>query len=520
MLTINFSQAGNISGVQGKVLVSLYSENFLAKTTTHDEQENRSALAVATQDFEFKATKNEYCVVSSDNKDRFSYQIFYGLGKEEELDPISLEKVGVKVLQCLTTLKVKTAVVVLNAEIKSDGSIDKSYEFTYKDSETLATSIAMGMQLASYRFNKYYTEDKLKEHTLSLSTIEFVVADSLLANDRYSINQLVIGNMEFLRNLVSTPANDLNPENYAELCVNTLKPLGVEVKVYGAKEMAKMGMHSLLAVGQGSCFESKLVVMEWHGSNSGAAPVALVGKGVTYDSGGLSIKPSNCMDYMFTDMAGSGVVVATLKLLAERKAKVNAVGVIGLVENSISSHAQRPGDVVGSLSGQTIEVKNTDAEGRMVLADALYYTQSTYKPQLMIDLATLTGAICVALDSGYAGLFSNNDNLCHELVNAGKKVNEEVWRMPLSPIGNGYDKKIDSPIADVSNTGDDRYGGATTAAQFLQRFINGHPRWAHLDIAGTAWLEKDGPFGKRGATGYGVRLLNRLIGDYYEDKEQ
>jgi len=283
--------------------------------------------------------------------------------------------------------------------------------------------------------------------------------------------------------------------------------------VLGEKEMEKLGMGSLLGVGQGSVRESQLLILRWNGGAKTEAPIAFVGKGVCFDTGGISIKPAEGMEEMKWDMGGGGAVAGLMHALAGRKAKVNAVGVIGLVENMPDGNAQRPGDVVKSMSGQTIEVINTDAEGRLVLADALWYTQDRFKPKFMIDLATLTGAMIVSLGMEYAGVFSNDDKLVDNILSAGPLVGENVWRMPLPEA---YERHIDSPIADVKNMGNGRSGGSITAALFLQRFVNKVP-WAHIDIAPTAWT-KDSKVGTipNGATGYGVRLLNQMVQDRYE----
>jgi leucyl aminopeptidase len=315
----------------------------------------------------------------------------------------------------------------------------------------------------------------------------------------------------FTRDLVSEPPNILHPEEFAKRA-RKLEELGVDVEILGEKEMTKLGMHTLLGVGQGSVRESQLVVMQWKGAkDKGAAPVAFVGKGVTFDTGGISIKPAAGMDAMKYDMGGAGTVTGLMHALAGRKAKVNAIGVIGLVENMPDGNAQRPGDIVKSMSGQTVEILNTDAEGRLVLADALWYTQGRFKPKFMVDLATLTGAIRVSLGLEIAGLFSNNDELAERLIAAGKAEGEELWRMPLN---DRFDKMIDSPVADMKNIGG-QFGGSITAAAFLQRFVNKVP-WAHLDIAGTAWAEEARGVTPKGASGYGVRLLNRLVADHYE----
>ena len=286
------------------------------------------------------------------------------------------------------------------------------------------------------------------------------------------------------------------------------------MEVLGEAELEKLGCHSLLGVGQGSAKESKLVVMQWNGGKAGDAPVAFVGKGVTFDTGGISIKPAQDMDDMKWDMGGAAAVLGVMRALAGRKAAVNAIGVMGLVENMPDGNAQRPGDVVKSMSGQTIEILNTDAEGRLVLADALWYTQDRFKPTHMINLATLTGAIIISLGEEYAGLFSNNDELATSLNEAGLKVGEKLWRLPLAKA---YDKQIDSVIADVKNIGNGRSAGSITAAQFLQRFVN-ETKWAHLDIAGVAWNKKAGDLYQAGSTAFGVRLLNMWVKKHIEKR--
>ncbi len=320
--------------------------------------------------------------------------------------------------------------------------------------------------------------------------------------------------MFFTRNLVSEPANVIYPESLAAQA-RQLAELGVAVEILDEKEMGKLGMNALLGVAQGSARPPRLVVMEWRGAPPGTgpdSPLAFVGKGVTFDTGGISIKPAAGMGDMKWDMAGSAVVIGLLRLLAARRAKVNAVGVVGLVENMPSGTAQRPGDIVTSMSGQTIEVLNTDAEGRLVLADAMWYCQERFKPRLMVDLATLTGAVVVALGHQRAGLFANDDELARQLTEAGRAVREEIWRLPLD---DSYDRELDSDAADVKNIGGGRAAGSIVAAQFLQRFVEKTP-WAHLDIAGMAWSSKDAPTVPKGATAFGLRLLDHFVAQYCE----
>jgi leucyl aminopeptidase len=399
-----------------------------------------------------------------------------------------LQKLGGQILAALNANKIKDASIVFNA----------------KD----AANIAFGALLASYRFNKYFVNKK-EGKEVKVKNINFVVADVSKAEGEFKKLQLIAENVFFVRDLVSEPSNILNPESYAEIC-KTLSKEGLEVEIFNEEKMKKLGMGALLGVGQGSEKESHMIIFKWNGGKKGDAPLAFVGKGVTFDTGGISIKPSANMEDMKTDMAGSAVVVGLMRLLAQRKAKVNVVGAIGLVENMPSGTAQRPGDVVKSMSGQTIEVINTDAEGRLVLADVLHYTNKNFKPKFIVDLATLTGAIIVALADVYAGLFCNDDKLAKEIEECGKVVGERAWRFPL---GEEYDEMINSDIADMKNVGSGRGAGSTTAAQFLKRFI-GETKWAHLDIAGVAWKGKGDALAVKGATGYGVRLLNELTTKY------
>ncbi len=372
-----------------------------------------------------------------------------------------------------------------------------------------AARIGYGALLRSYRFDKYRTQkDKKKKPSLDGVTVS--VKGSAAARRHFGPMSKIADGVFFTRDLVSEPPNILYPASFATMARGLTK-LGVKVEVLGEKQMEKLGMGSLLGVGQGSRRESKLVVMQWNGAAKSKQPIAFVGKGVTFDTGGISLKPGAGMGEMKWDMGGAGAVSGLMKALAGRKAKANVIGILGLVENMPDGNAQRPGDVVKSMSGQTIEILNTDAEGRLVLADALWYCQKRFKPKFMVDLATLTGAIIVSLGHEYAGLFSNDDKLSEALIAAGEATGEKVWRMP---IGEAFDKMIDSEIADMKNIGD-RDAGSITAAQFLQRFTNKVP-WAHLDIAGMAWTSKPADTVPKGGAGYGVRLLDRLVRDNYE----
>jgi len=364
-----------------------------------------------------------------------------------------------------------------------------------------------GMQLKSYEFNKYKTKKEIV-----VLNIDIIYKRKIPAKPKNNRFTSILAGTNFTKDLVSEPGNILHPDEYAKRIIK-LKKFGLKIKAYNQKELKKLGMGALLGVGQGSIRGSYLVTVEWNGDKSKSKPLAFVGKGVCFDTGGYSLKPARFMEDMTYDMAGSAAVVGLMKTLALRKAKINAVGVVGLVENMVSGNAQRPGDIVKSYSGKTIEVLNTDAEGRLVLADALTFTEKKFKPKFIVDLATLTGAIIVSLGSEYGGLFSNDDKLSKQLLEAGEKVDEKLWRMPLHK---NFDKLMDSKNADMQNINYVGGAGSTTAAQFLQRFIMNKTPWAHLDIAGMAFSKYGGALNSGGATGYGVRLLNKLIEDYYE----
>jgi leucyl aminopeptidase len=364
-----------------------------------------------------------------------------------------------------------------------------------------------GVKLKSYEFKKY----KTKKESRNISINIFGSKNKPTAQNQLKFKALEEGTF-YARDLVSEPGNILHPDEYAKR-LSTLRKDGLKINIYDQKKLKKLGMNALLGVGMGSIRGSYLVTMEWNGVKNNSRPLAFVGKGVTFDTGGYSLKPARFMEDMTYDMAGSAAVVGLMKSLALRKAKVNAVGVVGLVENMVSGVAQRPGDIVKSYSGKTIEVLNTDAECRLVLADALTITEKKFKPKFIVDLATLTGAIIVCLGSEYAGLFSNDDKLSKQIFNAGEKVEEKVWRMPLHK---NYDKLMNSKNADMQNINYVGGAGSTTAAQFLQRFLLNKTPWAHLDIAGMAFSKYGGALNSGGATGFGVRLLNHLIEEYYE----
>ena len=429
--------------------------------------------------------------VEMDGKAR--HLVLVGTGKPDAKDRASaLERAGAALAaRFLTSGKTALGVDFSGANVDAAG----------------AAALLMGLRLRSWRIDTYRT--KLKDEQKP-SLTEIVVTGAPSGTEAaWTDADAVATGVEFTRELVSEPANKIYPESFVERCKARLEGTGIEITVLTVEEMTELGMGALLGVAQGSADRpARIIAMHWKGGGD-EAPLAFVGKGVTFDSGGISIKPAAGMEEMKWDMGGAGAVAGTMLALATRKAKANVVGVCGLTENMPDANAQRPGDVVTSMSGQTIEVINTDAEGRLVLCDALTWVQQTYKPAKIVDLATLTGAILISLGKEHGGLFSNNDELSDALTAAGRTVGEKLWRFPLAAE---YDKLLDSPIADMKNVGP-RYGGSITAAQFLQRFIENDTPWAHLDIAGMVWADKPGATWDKGATGYGVRLLDRLVRD-------
>ncbi|MBI1338592.1 leucyl aminopeptidase [bacterium] len=418
-----------------------------------------------------------------------------GVGKKDKAGPIDWQKAAGGVVKRL---------IASGAE---------SLSLLGAPEKAVAAQIAFGARLAAYRFDAYRPNLK-KDKRPTLESITVVFESATAAKNEYSALSARAEGVELARDLVSEPPNVLHPESYAER-IRELADLGVGVEVLDEPAMKSLGMNSLLGVGQGSIRGSRLCVMVWSGAkDKSAKPLILVGKGVTFDTGGISLKPGPGMEDMKGDMGGSAAVVGAMKAIARRKAKANVVGIVGLVENMPDGAAQRPGDIVKAASGKTIEILNTDAEGRLVLADALWYAQTKFKPRAVIDLATLTGAILISLGHEHAGLFSNDDDLAAQITSAGLAEGEPVWRLPM---GTAYDKQIDSDVADMKNIGN-RSAGSIVAAQFLQRFVEEGVAWAHLDIAGTAWKPgNDNPLEPVWATGWGVRLLDRLVADSYED---
>ena len=483
---------------EGTVIVGVLEDKVLTPTAQALDDQAGGGLKRAMDLSKFTGKKDQVLTVLAPQGLTLNRVVLVGLGKAEAIDALTAQAFGGTGL----------AQVLSAGDATVSIAVDAVPGLTLNEGD-FAANAAFGALLRSYRFDKYFTKEK-KEDKPSVKKLAVLGVPS--AKAAFEPLQAIAEGVFLTRDVVSEPANVIFPESLAAEC-KKLEAMGVVVEVLGEKQMKKLGMGSLLGVGQGSERESQLVIMRWIGAKDhNEAPLAFVGKGVCFDSGGISIKPAGGMEDMKWDMGGAGVVIGTMKALAGRKAKANVVGVVGLVENMPSGSAQRPGDVVTSMSGQTIEIINTDAEGRLVLADALWYTKETFKPKAMIDLATLTGAIIISLGAEYAGLFSNDDKLSERLTQAGKAVGEPVWRLPM---GEAYDKQLKSDIADMKNTGG-REGGSITAAQFLKRFV-GDVAWAHLDIAGTTWSKKDAPVCVKGATAYGVRLLDRLVADHYED---
>ena len=504
----------------GVVVAGVLADRQLGPSARTLDAQLKGAVVRAIEASRFSGKRDQTLSLLAPAGSDYERILLVGLGNAEELDALRLQGIGASIVAALAGSGHTEAFVAVDG---LEGAPLAPAE--------MAAEMALGLLLRSYRFDKYFTKQK-EEDKPSLAAVEFGCTDAGRARKLFQPKEFVADAVVFTRDLVSEPANVVHPESFAD-SARKLDRLGLEIDVLGEKEMKRLGMNALLAVGQGSERESQLVALQWWGlgkpgetderkkqkdkeqkageDDDPLRPLAFVGKGVTFDTGGISIKPAANMEEMKWDMAGAAAVVGLMRALALRKAKINAVGVVGLVENMPSGAAQRPGDVVTTMSGQTVEVINTDAEGRLVLSDALHYTIDRFQPRLVVDLATLTGAIIIALGHEQAGLFANDDELANRLTKAGAAVGEPLWRMPL---GEEYDKQIKSDIADMKNVGN-RGAGSITAAQFLQRFV-GKTAWAHLDIAGVAWAKKDHAVVPKGASGFGVRLLERFIADNYE----
>jgi len=478
----------------------------LSETAAKLDAEAGGAVSRAIKASRFKGHKEQTLTLFALDSCKLERVVLVGLGKAQDIDDLRMQAIGGEVYASLSNAP------STNAKIAVD-----EIEGCEMTGAEMAADAAYGAVLRSYRFDKYRTKLEADKKPV-LKSMCFLSNRVAVARTAYAVHAKVAEGVFMTRDLVSEPPNVLFPASLAARA-RELSKLGVKVEVLGAVQMKKLGMGALLGVAQGSVKEAHMVVMRWNGAprprkgKKLEAPIAFVGKGVTFDSGGISIKPSAGMEDMKWDMGGSGVVIGLMRALAGRKAKCDVVGVVGLVENMPGGNAQRPGDIVTSMSGQTIEVLNTDAEGRLVLADALHYTIDRFKPRFVVNLATLTGAIIIALGNEHAGLFSNNDQLSERLLKAGEDVDEKVWRFPLHDT---YDKMIESGVADMQNIGS-RGAGSITAAQFLKRFVGKTP-WSHLDIAGVTWSVKDKPTVPKGGTAFGVRLLNRLVANHYEGK--
>ena len=500
-ITIQFSKS--LSSHQSPLIVPFYTHDTGAQCAAADFLSDKAlsviAGVVSLQDengFSGKDGQSLELYFSADVPEGARRVILFGLGEKRDMSAIAAENLGGKLCAILNGLSSQSVVV-------AGEGVEHPAHFV------------LGAALRSYRFERYKTMDQEKAQATQLKSLEFCAYDAEITQEEYQDLVPVLSGVELARDLVNEAPNALYPESYAALIVEELKPLGVDIEVLDEKKMRKMGMGAIMAVGQGSERQPRMVVMRWKGKGvaKDAKPIALVGKGVTFDTGGISIKPSAGMDEMKMDMGGSAAVVGTMKTLALREAPAYVVGIVGLAENMPSANAYRPGDIVTSYAGKTIEVLNTDAEGRLVLADALAYVQEKYDPDTIIDLATLTGAMMVALGNEYCGTFANDDALWDDMSSAAKNADEKIWRMPLD---DAWSKEMLSAVADLRNIGQSRFAGACTAAAFLQHFVDKGRKWAHMDIAGTAWVKKDKPTVPKFGTGFGVRTLNQLVKQAYD----
>jgi leucyl aminopeptidase len=501
MTTVTFAAARDNAGT-GALLVFVGEGGQLSAGAQAVEAATGGQLGRAMKAANFAGKKGKIIELVAPANMAASRVLVAGVGEIAKADARTFEDLGGDTAARLQTLE---------AELVADfsGIADLAV-----GTDVAAAHFAHGVDLRNWRFDTYRT--KLKDDQKGkLATVTLVGAPDSTKALAERLGKVAAG-VHFAKELITEPGNIIFPQSFVDRVKAKVEPLGVKVTVLDEKDLAKLGAGSMLGVGQGSVKPPRLLAMEWNGTgNPDATPLALVGKGVTFDTGGISLKPGPGMEDMKWDMGGAGAVAGIMVALAGRKAKARVIGVCGLVENMPDGNAQRPGDVVTSMSGQTIEVLNTDAEGRLVLNDCMTWTQRTYKPKVMLDFATLTGAIIISLAHHYAGVFSNSDGLWGKLDSAGKAVNDLVWRQPLSEPGGHYDQLIDSPIADMKNLGP-REGGSITAAQFLQRFVDEGVEWAHIDIAGAVWRPKGAALHDKGATGFGVRLIDKLVADHFE----
>lgn len=486
------------SNTSAKTLVVFASDsNKLTDAAKDLDKKVSGTMKKAAKSEDFKGKLGESVIINAPTGVKRDKIILIGVGKE--LTKKNLETVGSKLF---TLLNAKSSDVEIIADIK-----DK------KLSEAeIAVAIATGLKMNSYRFNKHFTKTK-KAKEIKVKSVQFTLKDVKTAKKLFTREDKVVEGTFLARDLVNEAPNILYPEAYAKIIKKELAPLGIKVTVLGRSQIKKLGMGAMHSVGQASDREEKLVIMEYKGGKKTQKNIAFVGKGITFDTGGYSLKPGSAMTSMKMDMGGSAAVVGLMKALAGRKAKANVIGVAALAENMIAGNASRPDDVVKSMSGQTIEILNTDAEGRLVLADAMWYVQEKYKPTHMIDTATLTGAILVALGHEYAGAFSNDDDMAQDLIKASKEANQPMWYLPMC---DAWDKELNSDIADMRNIGQGRGAGSATAAHFLKRFVKPETKWLHLDIAGMAWQPKPKDCYPKGASGYGVRLFDKYVEKFFE----
>jgi leucyl aminopeptidase len=494
-VTVSFAEKALPKG--GILAITVFKSGALGPFGADLDKKTKGAVKAAIKAVTFKGGVGQIIQLLAPKGISAERLILVGAGDPKALDALSAQKAGAAVAHFLTA---KTKAFGFCVDLPKSAKIDVA---------DAAASVGLGVRLGTYRFDTYRTQVKDGAKP-KIAKAMIHVDGAPAARKAYKALGPVADGVMMARDLVNEPPNILNPAEFASR-IRGLSKLGLKVSVLNEKKMEELGMGSLLGVGQGSANQSKIAIMEWKGGKVGDAPIALVGKGLTFDSGGISLKPGGGMQDMKGDMGGAAAVTGAMMALAGRKAKANVVGIVGLVENMPDAAAQRPGDIVTSMSGQTIEIINTDAEGRLVLADVLYYTAKRFKPKYMVDLATLTGAILVALGDVHAGMFTNSDEIASGLSAAGEASGEKVWRLPLH---DDYDKMINSEFADMKNAGV-RNAGSITAAQFLQRFTNKVP-WCHLDVAGTAMGTSKTPESPSWASGYGVRLLNRWVADNFE----
>lgn len=492
------------SKITGAIIVGVFDDAALSPQAEKQDKAFHGMLSSALENNKSFTGKNgQVLQIFAPADEKITRIILLGLGKTEKMTALSAETAGGKLFVAIGKAGINEVTLL----------IDRSKKLKPED---CAAHIANGLKRRSYNFDRYKSKTKKDgDEAPTLTTLKIMTPHPANAKTAFDALDRVTQGTFLARDLVNTAPNDLYPESYAKQIRDELKPLGVEIEILDDKKLEKMGAGGITAVGQGSARKPRMVIMRWNGGSKAknAKKIGFVGKGVTFDTGGISLKPGPGMDEMKMDMGGSAAVVGLMKTLALRKAKCNVVAIVGLAENMPSSNAYRPGDIITSYAGKTIEILNTDAEGRLVLADCLTYIQKEYNPEFIIDLATLTGAILVALGHEYCGTFVNDDTLWKQMDKASEQSGEKLWRMPLDEV---WHKEVESPIADIQNLGKSRYAGSCTAAAFLGHFIEGDTKWAHMDIAGTAWRKSDQPTTPKYGSGFGVRVLNDLVAKYYE----